>query len=218
VILNRTVIVFRSSLYGYSPQDRAAVVSERIDKQIQKGIFGPVMKREDSIGTLILNNGQIAFTIIHGDLAPLVDQTMAEAGNDAVKVLSLVLDESRELHSTPMLLKAIGRMVIATVLYVLIGWAILRLYRWTLDRLKLALRPRLEKLAIGGSIFLTGMVIGVMRFFLGLAAWVAGLVVANLWLTYWLHLSPTPAPGARRCALTWSPDLRRFFDRYRFPA
>jgi small-conductance mechanosensitive channel len=193
-ILNRTVVVFHSSLYGYTPEERAAVVSERIEQQIQKGVFGPVTKREDRVGTLILNNGKIAFTIIKDDLDPLVDQTMGEATSDAVQQLTLVLEESRELHSAPMLVKAVVRMVLATALFVLAVWAIRRLYRWTLGRLKMALRPRLEKLAIGGSVYLTGMVMAVVRFFLGLTAWTAGLFAADLWLTYWLHLFPYTRP------------------------
>jgi small-conductance mechanosensitive channel len=193
-ILNRTVVVFRSSLYGYTPDERAAIVNERIEQQIQKGAFGPVTTREDRVGTLILNNGQIAFTIIKGDLDPLADQTMAEAGSDAVRLLTLVLEESQELNSKPILLKALVRTVLASVLFILSCWAIRRLYRWTLGRLKMALRPRLEKLAIGGSVYLTGMVMAVLRFFLGLTAWAAVLFAANLWLTYWLHLFPYTRP------------------------
>ena len=194
VVLNRTVAVFRSPLYGYSPQDRAAVASDRIEQQIQKGVFGPVTKREEPVGTLILNNGQTSFIITRGDLDPLTGQTMAEVSSDAVQLFTLVLEESQELHSTRSLLKSIGRMIMATVLFFLVGWAIRWLYRWMLSRLKMALRPRLEKLAIGGSIYLTDMVMAVLRFFLGLAAWATGLFAADLWLTYWLHLFPYTRP------------------------
>jgi len=193
-ILNRTVVVFRSTLYGYSPQDRAAVASDRIEQQIQKGVFGPVTKREEPVGTLILNNGETSFIITRGDLDPLTGETMAEVSSDAVQLFTLVLKESQELHSTRSLLKSIGRMIMATVLFVLIVWAIRRLYRWMLGRLKMALRPRLEKLAIGGSIYLTDMVMAILRFFLVLVAWATGLFAADLWLTYWLHLFPYTRP------------------------
>ncbi len=193
-VLNRTVVVFRSPLYGYAPQDRAATVMQRLDRQTEKGLFGPVTKRTDPIGTLIMNGDEIAFTITQADLDPLSGQTMGEAADDAVKMLSLALQEARELHSGRMLLKAAARMVLSTILFAAIVWTIRKLYLWLLGRLKLVLRPQLEKLSIGGTIYLTEIAMGALRFFLGLTAWAAGLFAANLWIAYLLHLFPYTRP------------------------
>jgi small-conductance mechanosensitive channel len=194
VVLNRTVAVFRAPLYGYTPQDRVSVVSRRIGEQIAKGMFGPVTLHKDPVGTVVMNDGHIAFTITTADLDPLSEQTMADASGDAVKTLTLALQEAREVHSAPMLLRATARMVIATGLFAAILWAIRRLYRWLLGRLKIVLRPRLERLAGAGSVYLTEIVAVALRFFIGLIAWAAALFATDLWLTYWLHLFPYTRP------------------------
>ena len=199
-VLNRTIVVFRGPLYGYSPQDRASVVLERISGQIEKGIFGPVTLRSDSIGTIILNNGQIAFTITPGDLDVLSGQTMTQASEESVKSLGVALDEAREIRTTPILLKALIRMLLATVLFGAIIWAIRRLYRWLLVQVRVVLHPWLERIAAGSSVYLADIAMVVLRFIIGLTVWIAGLLAADLWLTYWLHLFPYTRP--------WSETMR----------
>jgi small-conductance mechanosensitive channel len=193
-VYNRTIVVFRSSLYGTSPKDRASLVTARIGQQIERGVLGPVTKREDKMGALILNNGEIAFTITYDDLDLLSGQTMSQESEDAAQTLSLVLQEARESHSMPIMLKAIGHMSLATAIFAAFVWAIWRLYGWLLNRLKIVLLPRFKQFAIGGSVYLTNIVTAALRFFIKLAAWVAVLFAANLWLTYCLNLFPYTRP------------------------
>lgn len=138
VLYNQPVVVFRSSLYGYSPEQRARGLESRLVRLIDQGQLGPITTQRTSEGMAILIAGSQVFTITEGDSDQLAGETLEGATQLVVSRLEAVFTLIQEETSWTYLLTASTWAVGLTALFLLVIWIEVRAWRW--------LRPRMERL------------------------------------------------------------------------
>jgi small-conductance mechanosensitive channel len=188
---SRTIFEFRAPFSGYSPQERAEAAAHRLDVVLGKHQAGEVSVESIPEGNRVLVDGARVFVITPGDVNTLVDQTLDSLTRDAVNALSLAVAEVTEQRDLRTVLKALGYILIATLLY---GVLVRLLNRYT-ARLREYLAERLgekvEKLRIAGiqvvhpARFRTGVEITVT-----VAYWLLAMVVTYTWFTFALLQFP----------------------------
>jgi small-conductance mechanosensitive channel len=202
-VYNRPIVVFRTPLFGYSPQDRARAAEKRISGLIESGTAGKVSSRPTSEGTLILVDGQAVFLISPQDLDPLSGERMEPVVERVVKNLTLALDEAREAHSPRALLEAAGLVALVTAIFFIFLWGLLRAYRWAWKRLEGFERRRIGKIHLKGfSLLDIDQILFLSRLVTRLVFWLVGLFAAYSWITITLRQFPFTR--------AWGENLKEF--------
>jgi small-conductance mechanosensitive channel len=202
-VYNRPIVVFRDTVFGSSPQQRARATERRISDLIGSGTAGKVSSRPTSEGTLILVDGQAVFMISPQDLDPISGEGMEPVVGRVVKNLTLALDESREARSLRALLRAAGVAVLVTAIFVLFLWGLLRAYRGLWKRLEGFERRTLGKVHIEGFTLLEiDQILFLSRLATKLFFWAVGLFAAYAWLTLALRQFPFTR--------VWGENLKEF--------
>ncbi len=119
-VLNRTVLVFRASLLGETPQVRAQRAKKVIEDTLHE--TNELQVRVDPIlhSYLVLLGGRRAFIVTPLDAAAN-DITAGDAAEQAAENLRLVVEETRQARSLRFLLTAIGYSVAATLVFFLLA-------------------------------------------------------------------------------------------------
>jgi small-conductance mechanosensitive channel len=138
MIRSRPVAVFRSSLFGLSPQERARAATERINAILAEKP-GSVAVQERAEGTAILIGDEVALMITYDDLDKIAGETMDEAVGRAVQALNLAVKEWQEMRNPKFLLRSGLATVLATAALIFVVFVIRTVGRstiTTIDRLK----------------------------------------------------------------------------------
>nr|MCU0554647.1 hypothetical protein [Syntrophales bacterium] len=191
---NRAIFTFRGPLLGYTPKQRVEAAETRIKAVIQRGAWGTVTKRAFSEGLLIQVGDQWMFAITTGDIDPLAGETAEEAGDRAVRNLTMALGEIEESRRAETFLLGAGYTVAATVILLLALAGVRRSRRWLSTHLAERVGPRLKTLAIGGF---TQHIEGILLFLKGLvgfSAWVLSFFSLYLWLDFSFMQFPYTRP------------------------
>ena len=188
---NRTIFEFRAPFSGYSPQERAEAARHRLDAIMAKQGPGAVAAETIAEGSRVLIDGARVFVITPGDVNTLVEQTLESLTDDTVKALSTAVTEAGEQRDLRTVLKALGFILLATVIY---GVLIQLLNRYT-TKLRGVLAERLgekvEKLRIAGM-----QVVNPARFrsaveiAVTIIYWLFALVATYTWFTFALLQFP----------------------------
>ncbi len=199
VVLNRTVAVFRSSILGLSPQERAESTTLRLRTILARGGPGVVSTQAIPQGVAVQVDGALAVLVVPGDADPLQDDSVQAVAEGVARTLRQVLAEGRESRDPRAWLAGAGLAALATVVaaLLLVG----------LVRANAALRPRLlrfaqahtRRVSIGGAVVVRpDRTFRILRAALNVVSWAAALVVANVWLSFVLRRFPyTRAWGER---------------------
>jgi small-conductance mechanosensitive channel len=188
---SRTIFEFRAPLSGYSPQERAEAAAHRLDVVLGKHREGAITVESIPEGNRVLVDGARVFVITPGDVNTLVDQTLDSLTRDTVQALSLAVAEATEQRDLRTVLKALGYILLATLVY---GVLIRLLNRYT-AKLRQVLADRLgekvEKLKIAGiqvvhpARFRSGVEITVTVVY-----WLLASVATYTWFTFALLQFP----------------------------
>ena len=99
VVANRTVIVVRGPIAGYSAAERAVASVNRIIDALETNP-SPAIKVEDiDQGTQVLLGGKRAFLVTRIDIDPIAGETTQIVAGEAAKRLAHAAAEYREQHS-----------------------------------------------------------------------------------------------------------------------
>jgi len=194
-VANRTVIVLRGPLTGFSAQERVARTRERIEGLLEDGKL-PVVSIEPNPqgGTRILLGGKPAIFVTPIDVDPGTETTEAVA-QAAAKRLERALLERSEQATFAYLARAAALALAATLLAGLLLWLILRAYRWLRGRMSRVADVQSQKLSVGGVPMVgASHLLALTRPLPGIAAAIAVIFLAWAWLGFVLARFPYTRP------------------------
>jgi len=190
--MNRPIFTIRSEFMGYTQEERAIAIRDRIKSAMEKGGDDHVSIRPTLEGGRFIElNGLAVFQIRPGDLDPLTGESVDETAKNAAENLGLAVREAREQINSHIMLKGIGLFVLASVFFYgvcrFIFWMenriIKRLQSWMQvweDKLTVAVRPQ--------------QALNVLVFVARLAKWVLVMMAGYEWATFSLRQFPYTRP------------------------
>ena len=192
---NRRIATLRASIAGLTPAERAAGAARRLERALEATGRQPVAVYPVSYGAMVTVGTTPIFVIAREDLDEAGGESIHEATVRAREMLERVVLEATEESLLPYTLRA----AVLTILGALLASAgvllILRLRQRLTRRLTREAEARLTGAKLG---HLARM--GSAQFFLWLnrvltvAAWVTGLTILFLWLTFALQRFPYTRP------------------------
>jgi small-conductance mechanosensitive channel len=204
VVFNRTITVFRASMFGISPENRARRTEGIIGALLARGGPGAVTTQTEPQGNLLLIDGELAVIITAEDADRIGGETLTTATERAVAALQLVINETRESRDHALLLRELFNSVIGTA--ALIGVIALVLFvRRALSRRLVRLAERAADVTrVGGTqVLTTDRLLPFAKRLLAVAAWVVVIVSIYRWVSYVLSQFPYTRP--------WGESLSSFF-------
>src|SRR4029079_1559190 len=104
VIANRTVIVVRGPIAGYSATERATASMNRIFKVLETNSSPDIRLEDIDQGTQVLLGVQRAFLVTRIDIDPIAGETTQIVAGEAAKRLGQAIAEYRAQHTPRYLL------------------------------------------------------------------------------------------------------------------
>jgi small-conductance mechanosensitive channel len=195
VVANRTVIVLRGPIAGYSAQERVSHVQERIQQILQHDPSPPVSTQDGDDGTEVQLGGQRVFLVTLIDVNPQLGETTRIVAREAARRLDQALAEYREQHTPKYLLIQSGWVALATAVYVGFLWLLFRISRWFGHRIALVVGARADKVHVQGvSLVDPQQVRKIVRRLFAALAWLVALFATYSWLTFTLTQFPYTRP------------------------
>lgn len=198
-VANRTIIILRGPIAGYTAKERAASTMERIEAALAAE-HTPAVKIEDiEGGTRVLLGGKHAFLVTKVDIDEQAGETTQIVARETVKRLEQAIVERREQETPHYLAMAAAFSAAATLLYAVLLWVLFRLNRWIGQRLSVAAETHSRKLHVSGVNLLDPRsVLSFTRRLLTLAVWLAGLILTSAWVTFVLAQLPYTRPWSEQ--------------------
>jgi len=197
IFWNREITVFRAYYEQLSPAQRATNAAARIEALPEPEGKWKVEAIEATtgsyLGMLIIVNGQIVFGLMPEDLDPESGETLKGAADQAIARLRGTLEARARQHNWPLLLRAVGFSLGATLIALFGIWLVIRVSRGGLFWLEKKLRARARLLSIGG-INLHPLVVVIQRGAIKLSAGALEITLAYLCLTFVLKRFPYSQP------------------------
>ncbi len=190
--MNRPIFTIRSEFMGYTQEERAITVRDRIKSAMEKGGDDHVSIRPTPEGGRFIElNGLAVFQIRPSDLDPLTGESVDETAQNAAENLRIAVHEARERGNSSIMLKGIGLFILASVffygvcrfIYSLENRIIKRLQSWMQvweDKLTVAVRPQ--------------QALNVLVFVTRLAKWTVVIMAGYEWATFSLRQFPYTRP------------------------
>lgn len=204
VFWNREITIFRSYYEQLSPAERAARAAARIESLTEEGdrsIAATETTSGPHTGAIITVNGQFILVILKEDLDPESTETLQAAADRATSQLKIALDARARQRRWPVLLKAIGVAIAATVIALLGLWLLWlggnQLHGLMVRRASAHSR-RIKLAGIDPDPLLRSLVRGIVR----LVIWSAAIALVYVWLTLVLLSFPYTEP--------WGQQLGKF--------
>lgn len=118
IVGNRTIHVFRAPLGMFSPAERAASASQRIERAFEQPGEGWTSIKPNTQGIEIQLDGAPLFYVLPGDARELAGETPEELANQASRILHKAWQEAKERKDPRENLTALFKLAIATALLV----------------------------------------------------------------------------------------------------
>jgi small-conductance mechanosensitive channel len=195
VVANRTVMVLRGPIAGYSAQERVANVGQRIEAVLDTNKSPAVTINDVEDGTEVLLDGKRAFLVTGIDIDPQLGETTRNVAREAGIRLERAIGEYREQRTPQYLLVKSGWAALATGIYVGLLWLLLLIHRWGSHRIGAAAGARAEKVHVHGvSLLDPQQVRWIARRLFAVFTWVVALFATYSWLTFTLTQFPYTRP------------------------
>jgi len=201
IIFNRIVATFRAPLLGVPAQERARRAEDILMRMSKDAGVGSetVTLLKIPQGYSVLVNGVLAFSMVPEDVDPVMTESLEQTAQRSAKVLELVLQETREARNGAFLLRALGFVVLATVVLLVVVWLISRVRGWLTVRLTRLAHSHAERLKVGGeSLVNRERMLQLVRRIVTLAYWIVVLALFYEWLGFSLERFPYTRPWGER--------------------
>jgi small-conductance mechanosensitive channel len=194
-LLNRTIVVFRSSYLGVPPRERAERTEQRLTQVLSNVGAGKIIVASTGGANAILIDGALGVFITPGDVEAIDGQTLDETTRVTVAAIARAIADSREGRDRERIARAIVASGIATFALLVLCFFVLRARSWFERRVMQVLR--------GGTTRLPGprwrMLFADRLLWLGhwLAQTAAGLLLLLAiyrWLSFVLNQFPYTRP------------------------
>lgn len=190
-VANRTIFVFRTTLAGFSPDDRAEGARKRLDAVLAKN--GPQRAGIHPIneGTQVMLDGALLFLVTPADINPLAGDTTDSVATESAEQLAKALAERREQASPRYLLIAAALCAAATLAFGVILRGLFLLHRWVSKRSTRALSRHLGRVKVKNVRVLDAEhYVHFSRHVVNLLIWALRLIATYLWLAFVLGKIP----------------------------
>lgn len=196
-VWNRPIVTLRANIGATSPAERVQRANERIEALPDSELGAPPRAISARVGQLeglmvFIGTRQI-FNILPQDLDPEASETLESVGRATEERLQEVLTARAEQRRLPVLLRGIALSALATAVFALVVWVLVRTQRWLQPRLAAAAERR------GGAAVrqVREYVALIARRAAQIGAWALGAFAADLWLTFVLSQFPYTEPWGR---------------------
>jgi small-conductance mechanosensitive channel len=194
--MNRHIFTIRSGVMGYTQEERAIGIKDRITMAMKKGGDDHVSIRPAPEGGRIIElNGIAVFQIRPSDLDPLAAESIDEISKNAADNLSVAVQDAREQGNAHIILIGFGLFVLASVLFYLIC----RFIYWWENKIIHRLQKRIQawENKLTAAIY-PQQVLNVLAFLVHLLKWMLVMVAAYQWITFSLRRFPYTRPWGER--------------------
>lgn len=191
VVANRTIFVFRTSMAGFSPDDRADGARKRLDAVLAKN--GPQHAGIHPIneGTQVMLDGTLLFLVTPADINPLSGDTTDSVATESAEQLTKALAERREQASPRYLAIAAALCAAVTLAYALVLRGLATLHRWVGKRSTQAVNRHLSRVKVKNVRVLDAeLYVKFARHVINLLIWALRLIATYLWLAFVLGKIP----------------------------
>ncbi len=188
VVWNRTIVVFRTSYNDLTPADRARLAKARIEALPARAELKTMTFNVKAAGLsgIVISIGTVSvFGLLPGDVDTASGETLETAARAAADRLKAVLDEHAAQLKWTNLVKNIGLTVVATLIFILTSWVILRIKNVAMARLERGFADWQRPLSLAG-INLVPVLLFIGRSLLKLTLLVSLLATFYLWLAFCL--------------------------------
>ncbi|MFO1313406.1 MAG: mechanosensitive ion channel [Burkholderiales bacterium] len=149
MVFNRPVFTFRHAMLGVPPEERAVVARERIYSILERG-------GDDTVSVEKIDEGRLVKIGEHGAMIVAIEdvrggEDLDAAAQGAAAALSRAISETRESRDSRLMLRAAIHSAIATAIYALLVFGLLRLGRWITRHVLRLTNATTERLKIGGT-------------------------------------------------------------------
>ncbi|MBM7060256.1 mechanosensitive ion channel [Pseudomonas sp. UL073] len=194
-VANRSIMVFRATLAGETPELRArrakAVISEALDGTEELEVHAQPI--QDSY--MVLLGSHRAFFVSPKDVDGVEYATLQQAADGAAGKLRQVVAETQEARSLRFILVAAAAVAAATALYAALLWGVFYLRRKVLERLPLVMQRHARALKVGQTeVFDARNLYPLINRLLWLLHWVVVLLLSYEWLSFVLSRFPYTRP------------------------
>jgi small-conductance mechanosensitive channel len=194
VVFNRPVFSFRSVFLGVPPVERAETARKRIDALLERGGDGKVTIESIPQGAVVKIDGALAFVIANDDADPLAGETLESVAHAGAQALEKAIAETKEARDTRLIARAAAWAGGATLVYVLLLWA-LRVAGRAVTRRILRLAEATVHIKVGGTdLVQRERALHIVGFVLKVGFWAIALLVTYQWIGTVLGLFPYTRP------------------------
>lgn len=191
----RAIMIFRTRVFGYTPQQRAQDANDRLERIIVAGKADSVYSQLMPQGMLISVSGQGAFFITPGDLDTLGGETLEEVGARAVRNLTQALEEDRQARSFAYFIRGVVLTVLATAVLWLLIKLIMLGHRFLSGRIQKVVDSRVTKVATERlEVVSTSRTLALLQRSITSLAWILAVFAVFVWLTFSLRRFPLTRP------------------------
>jgi small-conductance mechanosensitive channel len=193
VIANRTVIVLRGPIAGYSAEERVRNAIDRIETALDADPYARISFDDSEAGTRVLLGETLGYIVTKIDIDSVAGETPQILAKESAKRLERAIVERREQHSLRYLAIAAAYAAGASAVYAALLWLLVWGSRRLSGYVSLAAEEKVRKLQIGNvRVFATRAV--------QVLAWLLALMATVWWLAFVLQ----QFPYTRR----WGEDLQ----------
>ncbi len=192
-VFNRPVVILRTDLFGGHPAERTRRATERIDSLMNRNIFGPVATERSKDGIRITVGGELVFTLAPGDADSLAGKNQEATADEAVQALTQALQQAKAQDGVGLLVRAILKVGIATLLCAVLVVLVVKLNRLMRHRVLTFERHLTEKLKQRG-LQIMSYTVKTLRWILRFVFWLVVGVAAFEWVAFCLGCFPYTKP------------------------
>ncbi len=190
--MNRHIFTIRSEFMGYTQEERAASVKDRIKSAMEKGGGDQTSIRPTPEGGRFIElNGRAVFQIRPDDLDPLMGESIDEAAQSAAQNLKVAVREARERSNSNTMLKSIGFLLLASMFFYLACRLIYGGERRIENRLQSWMHAWEDKLAVAVR---PQQMFNVLLILVRFARWALVIMAGYEWATFSLRQFPYTRP------------------------
>ena len=195
VFANRTIIVLRGPIAGYSARERVVASGRRIGDALEVNAAPSVSTADNEDGTQVLLDGKLAFLVTRIDIDPQAGETTQNVAREAARRLQAAVTDFREQRTLRYMAIASGWAVLATAIWLGLLRLLFMLDRSIGRRLGVLAAVRAERVHVHGvSLLDPHQIRWIVRRLVTVLLWVIGLIATYSWLTFVLTRFPYTRP------------------------
>jgi len=200
IYANRPIVVFRATVLGRTPAERAAAAVLFIDRVLDTSPDARVTTERVGDAVTVNLGAPAVFAILPEDVDTLAGETLDGVSAEAVARLQRAFDEAVELRQPWRLLRGGVLALVGTFVYAGLLWLVRRSHRATAQRLNRTTEHHLRKLTRGADIVRASRLPDILMRGVDAIAVLVVLAITYPWLTFVLRRFPYTRP--------WGESLR----------